>query len=594
MAQNKALEQLKEFAQKLTTGQKVLISASIILVLGSLFWIISSSGEERYRVLFDNLEPSDAAKITERLKTEGIDYELSNGGASVLVPEKYVYDTRLDMAAQGLPSSSTVGYELFDNSNLGMSEFVQKLNFRRALEGELSQTIQSFEEVKNARVHVVIPEKALFKRDQKDPTASVSLQLESGRSIGKISVEGIQNLVASSVEGMMPEKVKVVDQRARVLSETPLDQNTVAGLTDAQHSQQRRLEDYLETKVKSLLDGVIGEGNTQVSVNTDLDFTRIEQVITDFDPDEQVVRSEQNIKENSQTADSLSYPYVNMAKDEQNQIANYEISKSEERIIHEVGAVKRMTVSVMIDGVSQVVDNGNGPEVQYTPRTQEEMDQFTEIVKNAIGYNPIRNDQLSVINVPFSNNEDQFGIINEPEIPWYENPDNQKILFLLAAIILAVILMILLLNNKYLKERIRIALGLPDKIYVEDDFETNDESKLEEIDITDSNDLMLMPAELPEQLLMPPMEERLTMQDNSGNLVSQDADSRMSYDANAMASRSGAQLLEMESSEDQLLTLELKNRVEEFMDKQPKDAAKLLRIWLNSDKEMMYSSVNEE
>lgn len=579
---NQALAQMQNFMQKLSRGQKVIIASIAAGVLLMMAWVAFSSTESSYKVLFQNLEDADAAKIVESLKADQINYELADNGRTILVPENTVYDTRLKLAGEGLPAASTVGYELFDGSNLGMSEFVQKLNYRRALEGELSQTIESFDEVKKARVHIVIPEKALFARDQKQPTASVSLHLENGRSIGKISVEGIQNLIASSVEGMLAENVKVVDSRARVLSESPIDQNSVAGLTDAQHSQQRRVDEYLETKIKSVLEGVIGEGNTQVSVNSDLDFTRIEEVVTDFNPDEQVVRSEQNIKETSQTADSLSYPYVNMSKDEQNQIANYEISKSEERIVHEVGAIKRLTVSVMINGTTKIVDLQGTPEVEYIPRSQEEMDKFTEIVRNAVGYDPTRNDQISVLNVPFAHNFEDTGIEEYLKGPWYEDPENRKILFFLAAVALAIALMVLLLRNKYLKERIRIALGLPDKIYIEEEIEHEEEEKLEEIEL-DEDDLLLLPAELPDSLLAPPDEDKLL----PGEKVN--LDEEVEFDKDSLARAASADLGGADMSEESLMRLELKNKVEDFMNSQPADAARLIRIWMGEDAENIFS-----
>jgi flagellar M-ring protein FliF len=398
-------------------------------------------------------------------------------------------------------------------------------------------------------------------------------------------VEGIQNLIASSVEGMLAENVKVVDSRARVLSESPVDATSVAGLTDAQHAQQRRVDDYLESKIKNILEGVIGVGNTQVSVNSDLDFTRIEEVVTDFNPDEQVVRSEQNINKVSQTADSLSYPYVNMANDEENQIANYEISKSEQRIVQEVGAIKRLTVSVMINGTTEIIETNGVPEVSYIPRSDEEMDKFSEIVRNAIGYDPVRNDQISVLNVPFAHNYEDTGIEDFLKGPWYEEPENRKILFFLAAVALAIALMVLLLRNKYLKERIRIALGLPDKIYIEEELEAEEEETLEEI-VLDDQDLLLLPAELPDMLLSGPEEDKLL----PGTKDALDLDEQGEFDKASLARGASAQLDSESMSEDKLMSLEIKNKVEDFMNAQPQDAARLVRIWLGQDAENVFGT----
>ncbi|MCX6147424.1 MAG: flagellar basal-body MS-ring/collar protein FliF, partial [Candidatus Kapabacteria bacterium] len=267
MAEYALVEQIKNFTNRLTRAQKIAVSTVLGIVVIGIISVFLIQGEKKKEVLFSNLEATDAAKIVEKLKEKKIDYELKDNGQTILVDKGVVFDTRLDMVNQGLPESSDVGYELFDKTNLGMSEFVQKLNFRRALEGELARTINSMDEIKKARVHLVIPEKALFSKDQKKPTASVNLHLKSGKSVSKISIDGIQNLVASSIEGMQIGDVKVMDQKGKVLSDAPLDENSVAGLTDAQHEQQRKTEQYLAQKAQSILDGVLGTGNAEVRVN---------------------------------------------------------------------------------------------------------------------------------------------------------------------------------------------------------------------------------------------------------------------------------------------------------------------------------------
>ncbi|MFW5702293.1 MAG: flagellar basal-body MS-ring/collar protein FliF, partial [Bacteroidota bacterium] len=359
MADNSIINQAKEFANRLSRIQKIIIAAvlgAVIIAIGAILWSSSAGEDEKMAVLYSQLEQADAAKIVERLKEQGIEYELKDNGQTILVNKETVYDTRIQMASEGLPQEGAAGYEIFDKTNLGMSEFVQRLNYRRALEGELSRTINSLDEVRKSRVHIVIPEKELFEKDQEEPTASVTLHLKTGRSISKLSIEGIQNLVASSIEGMQPGQVTVVNSRGKVLSEAPLDASTVAGKTAIQHEQQKNFENYLSNKVQTLLDGVLGVGNSEVRISSKLDFTQVERTITDYDPDRQVVRSEQVIREESQSTDSLSYPAVNMAKNQQNVITNYEIKKSEEKIVQEVGALKRLSVAVMINGTYQVVE----------------------------------------------------------------------------------------------------------------------------------------------------------------------------------------------------------------------------------------------
>lgn len=582
MAENTPILQARNFYQKLSGWQKGLIIAVPLIIVTGIIWIVASSGGQQpnMKILFSDLSAQDAAKITEQLKEKKIEYKLEDGGATVLVPEETVFQTRLDLASEGLPENSTAGYELFDKTNLGMSEFVQKLNYRRALEGELSKTINSLEEVKKSRVHIVIPENALFKEDQKQPSASVTLHLKSGRSISKISVEGIQTLISSSIEGMSPSQVNVTDQRGKLLSDAPLDESTVAGLTAMQHEQQRRVEQHLEAKAEAILNSALGADNAQVSVTADLDFTKIEQNITDYDPDRQVVRSEQQIMKKSESQDSLSYPAVNMADDQTNVIQNYEIKKTEERIIHSVGNIKRLSVSALVNGKNEIITSPEGIKTfNYVPRTEEEMNKLTELIKNAVGYDPTRNDNVSVLNVPFENfiSDDEIQQLNP--LPWYNQPENQKLIFLLVAIIIAILLMYTLLQSKIVKERIRIALALPEKVKIsEDEIEDDDdeEEELEELDL-DDDDLLLLPAEMPETLLLEGEKEQDDESDYYGGESTEDID---------LASQARAQLDDsepVELTEEAMMKIEMKQKVESFIDEQTEEAAKLVRLFMAQD-----------
>ncbi len=567
------------FFTKLSKKQKI-ISASVLGgVVALLILIISLSTETKMATLYTDLEQGDSGKIIEVLDEKEVKYVLKDGGAKIEVPREEVDKIRIELAKQGLPENSNVGYEIFDRTNLGMSEFVQKLNFRRALEGELANTITNMDEVKKARVHIVIPEKALFKKDEKKPTASVTLHLKNGRSISKISVEGIQNLISSSVEGLVPSDVKVMDNKANVLSQEALDENSIAGKTALQHQQQRNVEGYYAEKIQSLLDGVLGSDNTKVKVNAELDFTQIEQEKTEFDPDGAVVRSEQNLKNIDESADSLSYPYVNMAKDETNQIANYEISKNVEKIMHEVGAIKRLTVSVLINGTAQIVKKEDGEKIiQYNPRSDEEMQKFNEIVRNAVGYNSNRNDQVSVINVPFAHTLDKDNYLDEFQPPWYEIPENKRILYLVGIMLIIFILMVMILQSKQVRDRVRIAMGLPSKVVI-DDYEIEEEYKeeqLEEIEF-DDDDLLLLPAELPDQFLL---EQEVPVSERE---IDDEIESELAFERDSLADMANADFDDEELSEEALMKLEIKGKVEQFIDENPVEAVRLIRIMMMQD-----------
>jgi flagellar M-ring protein FliF len=410
MALQAFINQAKEFWQRLRPAQKLTIAVAVVGAIGILATVVAVSSSEPMAVLFRDLDPKDAGAIVEKLKEQAVPYELGEGGTTIRVPESRVYELRLAMAREGLPSNSTVGYEIFDRTNLGMSDFVQKLNHKRALEGELQKTIASFDEVQKVRVMIALPEKALFEKDQKKPTASVLLHLKSGRSLSRLNIEGIQNLVASSVEGLSPADVTIVDQHGQVLSQAPRETSTIAGLTATQYEQQQKVESYLTTRVQSLLDGVLGPGNSVVRISAELDFTQREQTRENYDPDGQVVRSEERIAEARRSQDSLDYPAVNSESNATKVRTNYEISRTVERIVDGVGTIKRISASVLVNGITKVIDQDGKKVVQYAPRSQEELQKLTQIVRNAIGYDPERNDQVSVVNLPFDTT-----MLNQPE-----------------------------------------------------------------------------------------------------------------------------------------------------------------------------------
>lgn len=580
MPENKYITRFKEFFNKLNTFQKALLLGIPVVVSIAFVLLILNTKPIPMETLYANIEQQEAAKIVEYLKANNIQYELADNGATIKVEKERVLDTRLSLAQEGLPATGILGYELFDRTNLGMSEFVQKLNYKRALEGELSKTINTLEEVKNSRVHLVIPERTLFEKDQKKPTASVTIHLHKDKNITQRSISGIQTLVAKSVEGMTIEDVSVLDHKGKLLSESPIDVNSVAGLTSQQLDQQKKLEDYLTNKVQSLLDNVIGTDNSSIRINAELDFTKIEQTKKDYDPDRQVVRSEQQIAEKNVSTDSLSYPAVSMDKEESNVIQNYEISESYEHIIHDVGNIKRLSVAAMINGTTKIVDSNGVKQMVYVPRTEEEVQNLEEIIKNAVGFDDTRKDQISVLNVPFDTMIDTESVekLNQPV--WYLQPENQRLFLLIFAIMLAIFMMYRMLQSKQLKDRVRIAMELPHTVDVkeEEEDEIEEDEKLEDLDI-DQSELLLLPSELPEQLLLEADTETKEIEERPELLE------EAAYDKRTLAEKARAKLEESETpelTEDALLKLEMKNRVEEFCDENTEAAVKLLKMFMTA------------
>lgn len=395
-------EQIRSLLAKLTLGQKVLIGMSALGAIIAIFTLVSLMSRPTYVTLFSNLNAQDASKIVDRLKEKKVSYKLDDNGRTVLVPKDQLYDLRLSMAGEGLLQASTVGYEIFDKTNLGASDFVQKLNYRRALEGELARTILTIDEVEGARVHIVIPEKALFKEDQKDPTSSVVLKLRSGK-LSPENIEGIARLVASSVEGLNEKNVSIMDSHGNVLSSN-VQTNTLASLSSTQYELQHKVETYLAQQAQSLLDGVVGHSNSIVRVTADLNFNQVEQTVEKYDPDGQVIRSEQNTEEKTPQSDSLP-PGTRT-----NAITNYEVSKTLEHIVNGTGNVNRLSIAVLINGKPVTKQVNGKPETTIVPRSNEEITQLTDVVKKAVGFDARRNDEISFVNLAFDNkiNEEQF------------------------------------------------------------------------------------------------------------------------------------------------------------------------------------------
>lgn len=566
MAKAGVFGQISNFLSKLSLVQKIVLFGLTFGVLFALLYIIiQASTKVEYATLFTQLDPTEAGKIVEKLKEKKIPYKLEDNGTTILVEKNKVYDTRISIAAEGLPESGIVGYEIFDKTNLGMSEFVQKLNYRRALEGELAKTISSLNGVKKARVHIVIPEKALFEKDQKEPTASVTLQLAGEGSLSKLNIRGIQNLVASSVEGLSPNNVTVVDHRGRILSETELDPNSVLGKTQSQHEQQIRVEQYLTNKVQSLLDGVLGPGNSEVRVSAELDFTQIERTITDYNPDRQVVRSEQSITQSSRTVDSLQYPAPNRTVEQSNTITNYEIPQTIERIVNGVGTIKRITVGALINGTYRITEKDGKKQVEYIPRTEEELRKLEEIVKNAVGFDPNRNDQISIVNVPFDTQAPEPEILEQPA-PWYLQPEYLRLWGLLAAILLTIILITIFFHSRQVKETTRIAMALPEPRKMLEEEKEDIERELEGLRTADEQ-LLFLPTEMPEQLLLTEETGGVTIPEETVDL--------------SIIKKPTIKLAETAAfTEEALMKREIRERIKEYIDTNPTDAAKLVRMYL--------------
>jgi flagellar M-ring protein FliF len=404
-----------EGIKSLSTRKKLILLG--VLVLGISVLILSLVWLQRpsYQILYSNLSEEDAGAIIQKLQEEKTPYRVSGG--AILVPSDKVYELRLRLATQGFPQSGGVGFELFDETNLTMTDFVQKLNYRRALQGELARTIKSITAVDQCRIHLAIPERSLFAEKEERPKASVFVSLKPGRRLNQEQIEGIVHLVSSSVEGLDPKDVTIIDQTGEVLT---LPVNETIGITRTQLEFQRNYEKDMEQRIINLLEPVVGKGKVEAKVTASIDFTRIEKTEERIDPDSQVVISEQRETEKSVNGTTGGVPGVasNLPNktvtqsgasqsqlEKKNETINYEISKVVSRIVASPGEIKRISAVVLLDANTQAGASG-----QKTQRSEEEIKQFEEMVKKAIGFTAERGDEVKVINMPFE-------IMLEEELP---------------------------------------------------------------------------------------------------------------------------------------------------------------------------------
>ena len=404
-----------------TINQRLIILLALAGSIAGLVAVTLWTQQPDMQVLYANLAVDDASGIIDKLKDAKVPYETTNGGTTILVPNAQVHDLRLEMAGQGLPHGGGVGYEIFDRTTMGMSDFVQKLNYRRALQGELARTITQMPEVERARVHLAIPERRLFATEQDRARASVVVSLRANQNLSKAQVQGVVHLVSSSVEGLQARDVTVVDGHGNLLSNSSSDES--AGLSGTQMEFQRTLEKDIETRIQTMLERIVGVNKAVVRVSSVLDFRKIETTEERYDPNGQVVRSEQRGQEKSNGVNGTSggVPGVESnvpggaepeagqtssnSNQTKNETVNYEISRTVSRIVEPTGTIKKLSVAVLVDGIyeggAKAGEAGAEQTKKYVPRSEEEMKRIEEIVKKAMGYSPERQDQVEVVNVQF-------------------------------------------------------------------------------------------------------------------------------------------------------------------------------------------------
>ncbi len=450
---NALTEAYGRLSTKHRMGLLIGVPLLLALIIASLLW----SREPDYRVLFSGLTDKDGGAILAVLNTQKVPYKMAENGAAILVPADRVHETRLQLASQGLPRGGNVGFELMENARLGLTQFQEQVNYQRALEGELSRSIQSLGTVASARVHLAIPKPSIFVREQNRPTASVLISLINGRALDRSQVEGIVHLVSSSVPELTPSAVSVVDQNGNLLSA----EKPKSGLDATQLQFVHEIEQQYSRRIIALLSPIVGASNIRAQVTADVDFSQLERTEEFFkpntNPDQAAIRSQQtsessqpgphnptgvpgaltntppgtNVAAQAQGANIATNPQANAQgqapgganadtlalieagkSTQRASTTNYEVDKSVVFTREPTGRIRRVSAAVVVN--NRMVDT-NGTMVS-TALTAEELEQINTVVRQAIGATAERRDSVSVVNMAFNTEADS----SEHDLPLWQ------------------------------------------------------------------------------------------------------------------------------------------------------------------------------
>ncbi|MFQ5763702.1 MAG: flagellar basal-body MS-ring/collar protein FliF [Rhodospirillales bacterium] len=432
------------------------MGAVVLGMIGFFVFLATRLATPSMVLLYGDLDTADSSRIVSQLETMNVPFELRQNGAQIMVPGDRALRLRLNLANQGLPSGGTIGYEIFDDQQaIGTTNFVQNVNLVRALEGELSRTIQTISSVRSARVHLVLPKRELFSRDKQQPSASITLRMSGATRLGKEQVAAVQHMVAASVPGLVPNRVSIIDNKGKLLARGFEDE---PGEMMAAKAEERKLafERRVSRTIEELLEKTVGFGKVRAEVKAEMDFDRVSTTDTQFDPDGQVVRSTQSVEETTQSRDAEGTPPVTVgtnlpdpnaasgenatstaAQSRTEETVNFEVSKKTVNHVRDVGITKRLSVAVLIDGVRGTDENGDPT---YQPRSEAEMELLATLVRGVIGFNAERGDTVEVINMEYA----EFAE-DEVELELFFGLDKNDLLRMAEVLVLSIVAILVIL-----------------------------------------------------------------------------------------------------------------------------------------------------
>ena len=430
----------------LDRAQRMRLGAGVALLVAAAVAAVVMGRQPDYRVLFSNLGDKDGGAVVAQLSQMNVPYKYSEGGGAILIPAERVHDVRLRLATQGLPKGSVAGFELMESNKFGMTQFQERLNFQRGLEGELTRSIQALSSVQSARVHLALPNQNGFFREQQKPSASVLVSLHPGRILDRAQLAGIVHLVASSVPELAPSAVSVLDDTGKLLSQSP-DSAAGAEINAQQLLYVQQLEQQYSRRIMDILEPVVGRDNVKAQVTAEVDFSQTESTSEQFrpnqTPDSSAVRSQQVLESrgsSTKTATGVPGAVANQppapsaapinganpapnaggqqgAEEQTNKresTTNYEVDKTVKVVRGSTGAVKRLSAAVVVNYQS-AEDKGKTVTKALTP---EQIEQMTALVRETIGFNRERGDSVNLMNTPF-----QVTAVPTTDTPLWKQPE---------------------------------------------------------------------------------------------------------------------------------------------------------------------------
>lgn len=414
----KIFKQVLEFMASLSPAKKIAGAALTVAVIGGLGIIFFWAGDQTFKPLMTNLNPEDSAAVTRVLREKQIPFRVDATGKDISVPPEWLDQLRLELATEGVVQNSVVGYEVFDKTSLGTTSFVQKVNQKRALEGELMRTIGAMRGVRRSRVHLALPQKSTFIEDAKKPTASVVLDLDPGVQLSDKQVYGIGKLVASAVEGMDQNDVTVVDSNGKTLSKNNTD--TLAAETATQLEFRKKIEGDAERSIEAMLSRIVGEGRVVARVSADVDFSQVSETQTTYDPDGAAVLSRENNTKTmegsrpgpsgaagaaSNTPGEVPAANTNAIRSDTriaDERVNYKVPETVRRTVKPSWQTKRLSVAVVLDGKQVKVEQDGKTVAKTQPWSPEQIKEFESVVSKGLGLDPKRGDTLDIKNMEFT------------------------------------------------------------------------------------------------------------------------------------------------------------------------------------------------